>query len=187
MDKQTRIFIYAFLSTIFSNPADKQLIEDIKNNEELLTMIGNNAFEYFKSKDIDTIYEELDIDFSSIFLMYNQPIESAVLDSKDEVLVGLQNPVMQFYFQNGYEINMSLTHIQTPDHISIELSFMQNLIAKDDISKQEQFLSSHILEWVPQYLIGCKDMANTLFYKDLFDFCVEFLIADYDMLVSAKN
>jgi TorA maturation chaperone TorD len=182
MDKQTRVYIYAFLSTIFSDSLTKKLVEDIKNNEELLSMIGEESLEYFKNNSVDTITEELDTDFSSIFLMHHQPIESSVLDSKDEVLVGLQNPVMQFYFQHGYELNMTGTHIQTPDHISIELSFMQSLIMKDDEKTQREFLQKHLVSWVPPYMIACKDMASSVFFRELFDFSIEFLVADYEQL-----
>jgi TorA maturation chaperone TorD len=187
MDKQTRVYMYAFLSTIFSDAPSLELIEDIKKNEQLLNMIGKDTLEYFKSSDAKKIEEDLEVDYSSIFLMHNPPMESAVLDGKDEILVGLQNPVMQFYFQNGYELNMSNTQIQTPDHISIELSFMQNLIMKDNDGKQEEFLYKHLLNWIPQYLISCKDMATCIFYKELFDFCVEFLVADYDNLVEQNK
>jgi TorA maturation chaperone TorD len=182
MEKQIRVYLYAFLSTIFSDSISEKLASDIKGNEELLSMIGDSSLEYFKNSDLSKIVDELETDYSSIFLMYHHPIESVVLDSKDEILVGLQNPVMQFYFHHGYELNMSNTHIQTPDHISIELSFMQNLIMKDDTKTQKEFLQLHLIRWVPPYLIACKDMANSIFYKELFDFCIEFLIADYEQL-----
>jgi TorA maturation chaperone TorD len=183
MDKQTRVYLYAFLSRIFSNPLDNKLIEDLKTNSQLLEMIGEQALKYFQTNSIENLDDELNIEFSSIFLMSSQPIESIVIDSKDEVLVGLQNPVMQFYFQNNYDLNLLNTHIQTPDHISIELSFMQNIVQADEFFVQKEFMENHLLKWIPMYLIAIEDMAKTPFYKELFDFMLEFMFKDYETIL----
>ena len=183
MDKQTRVYLYAFLSRVFSNPLDKKLVEDLQENNQLLEMLGNNSLKYFTTNSIETIKDELNIEFSSIFLMSSPPIESIIIDSKDEVLVGLQNPVMQFYFQNNYDLNLLNTHIQTPDHISIELSFMQNLVQADEFFIQKEFLEKHLLKWIPVYLLAIKDIANTPFYQDLFDFILEFIFHEYEIIL----
>ena len=180
---ESRVFIYAFLSKVYADVLDKKAIEDLKSDENLLATIGQESQNYFASNDIDTIYEALNDDFSSIFLMNAQPLESSIVDSKEEVLVGLQNPVMQFYFDHGYDLNLASTHIQTPDHISLEFAFMQNLIQRGDERAYYEFLKAHVIEWVPHYLIAIGDMATTVFYKELFDFSVEFVATEYEALL----
>lgn len=182
-NNQVRVFIYAMLSRVYSDILDEKFLRDLMENDSFLELLGEDTKEYFKNSTLETILEQTNIDFTSIFLMNAQPIESSVLDNKSEVLVGLQNPVMQFYYQHGYNINLLNTQIQTPDHIAIEFGFMQNLVSQENFKIQRKFLKKHLLEWVPQYLIGCKSIAQSPFYKDLFDFTVEFLISDYDMLV----
>lgn len=179
MDKQKRVFIYAFLSRVFTDVLDKQFIEDLSMNDELLSIIGEETKNYFKFKSADEIESELNVDYSSMFLLHTQPIESFVLDAKQEALVGLQNPVMLFYFQNGFEIDMNQTHIIAPDHLGIELGFMQTIVFRDELKPQSQFLQEHLIKWVVPYLLGMKSMASTPFYKELFDFTVEFLLSDY--------
>lgn len=179
----SRVFIYAFLSKVFADILDKKAIEDLKNDDNLLSTIGPKSFEYFKANDIDTIYDELNSEFSSIFLMNAQPLESSIIDSKDEVLIGLQNPVMQFYFEHGYDLNLGTTHLQTPDHISIEFAFVQNLIQRGDDKAYYEFFKAHIMEWVPHYLIAISDMSESVFYKELFDFTIEFIASEYEMLL----
>ncbi len=182
MNNSVRVYIYAFLSKLFSNILDKKSIEDLKNNLDFLEMLGDRAKNYILNAPIEELESELNIDFSSLFFVNSQPFETAILENREEVLVGLQNPVMQFYYMCGYDINLLKTDIQTPDHIAIEFGFMQNLVQQNLIKKQYEFLNEHILEWAVPYLVGIKDMATTPFYQDVLDFTVEFLIADFDFL-----
>lgn len=187
MPQQYRIFIYAFLSKIFADSLDDEFLEDLSQNQELLETIGENSKTWFASNDLASIKEALNIDFTTIFLMNERAFESAVIDSKEEILVGLQNPVMQFYFNHNYELNLTATHLQTPDHISIELAFMQNLISKNEIKSQIEFLQNHILSWVIPYLIAIKGMCQTPFYADICDFTNEFLASDFQNLIEGQN
>jgi TorA maturation chaperone TorD len=177
-----RVLIYAFLSRVFSDVLDKQAVFELSQNSGLLDLIGVESSEWFKFGDLEKIEEELNVDFSSMFLLHTQPIESFVLDSKQEALVGLQNPVMTFYFQNGFEINMNQTEIISPDHLGIEFGFMQSVVFRDEVEAQKGFLREHLLKWVVPYLLGMKSMATTPFYRELFDFTIEFLLSDYEQL-----
>lgn len=182
MDKQNRVYIYAFLSRVFSNTLNEKYLNELQNNEELLNLIGENSLAWFKNTPLSVINEALNIDYSTIFLMNAKPIESSIIDSKDEILVGLQNPVMQFYYNHNYDLNLAASHLQTPDHISIEFAFMQNLIAKEELKTQKEFLQMHLLKWAVPYFVGIKQMANTPLYQDICDFTIEFLANDYESL-----
>ncbi|BCD68900.1 molecular chaperone [Nitratiruptor sp. YY09-18] len=182
MDNKARAFVYAFLSRVFSKELGKKEIEDLKNNPELLVTIGNDTLDYFQNSDTQTIQDELNIDYSSLFLVNSQPVESLVVDSTGEILVGLQNPVMFFYFENGYEIDMNQTEILAPDHLAIEFGFMQNLAYRNEDKIAKKFLQQHILAWVPPYLVAIQDVAQTPFYKDICDFTIDYLLSDYEML-----
>ena len=186
MQKDYRVYIYAFLSRIYSDVADKKLIEDLKKNSELLELIGEETTSWLHETPIQEILEGLNIDYTSMFDLNTQPIESFVLDAKSEALVGLQNPVMGFYFSHGFEVMMDQTSIMAPDHLSIELAFMQTLVFRDELEGQEEFLRQHLLVWVIPYMIGMRSMATTPFYRELCDFINEFLVSDYDMLHEAS-
>lgn len=182
MNKEYRLYIYAFLSRVMSDIPDARFIKDLASNDELLSLIGEDTVEYFKSNDSETIMRELNTDFSSMFILNTQPIESFVLDAKNESLVGLQNPVMGFYFTHGFEVNMDQTELMAPDHLSIEFAFMQTLIYRDERPPQFEFMDTHLINWVVPYMLGMKSMAQTPFYADMCDFIVEFLVADYEYL-----
>ncbi|MDD2837735.1 MAG: dehydrogenase, partial [Sulfuricurvum sp.] len=120
MNHEYRLYIYAFLSRVMSDIPDRRFINDLKNNDSFLEIIGEETREWFASTDNETIYDALNTDFTSMFILNTQPVESFILDAKNETLVGLQNPVMAFYFTHGFEVNMDQTQIMAPDHLSIE-------------------------------------------------------------------
>ncbi len=182
MDNRIRAYIYAFLSRIYATEVNAKLLGDMRANPDLLETIGENASEYILSGSEETLLDELNIEYNSLFLMNNHPIESSVLDVKNEILVGLQNPVMQFYFSHGYEINLENSSLHVPDHIAIEFGFMQKLILQNDTKAQLRFYREHLLEWVPQFLVSVKEMTQNPFYEDLCDFTVDFMLEDYSNL-----
>lgn len=182
MDNKIRAYIYAFLSRIFSREIDAKLLEDLKNNPELLQTIGDGAYEYINANEDATLLDELNVEYNYLFVMNNHPIESAVQDVKNEILVGLQNPVMQFYVNYGYDINLDASNLYVPDHIAIELGFMQKLVLQDEKQAQVKFARMHLLSWVPPFLVSVQQMSQNPFYSDLCDFAIEFLLDDYATL-----
>jgi len=182
LDNKARAFVYAFLSRMFEKELGQKEIEDLRSNPELLETIGEGAKEYMLQEDVGRLQEELNIDFNSLFVINSQPVESLVVDSTGEILVGLQNPVMFFYFENGYEVDMNKTEILAPDHLSIEFAFMQNLAYRGETKQAQKFLKEHLLLWVVPYLVAMQKQAQTPFYKDLCDFTNDFLLSEYETL-----
>ena len=186
MNNEYRLYIYAFLSRVMADIPDRRFINDLRNNEQLLEIIGEETKQWIQNNDTEMLYEALNIDFTSLFILNTQPVESFVLDAKNETLVGLQNPVMAFYFTHGFELNMDQTELMAPDHLSIEFAFMQTLIYRNEDEGQFKFLDEHLFGWVIPYMMGMKNMADTPFYRDICDFIIEFLSADYEYLNSGS-
>lgn len=182
MDKEYRLYIYAFLSRTMADIIDAKYLSDLKKNESLLDLIGEESKAWLLENEDSYLLERLNEDYSSMFVINTQPVESFILDAKNETLVGLQNPVMNFYYREGFDLNMNQSEIMAPDHLSIEFAFMQTLIFRDEQRPQYQFLKEHLFVWVIPYVIGMKSMASTPYYRDLCDFIVEFIVADYEYL-----
>ena len=182
LDNKIRAYIFAFLSRIFSTHIEKKLLNEIQANDDLLKTIGENAYKYLKQNDEGKLLNELNVAFHSLFVTNNHPIESAVVDAKNEILVGLQNPVMQFYFNHGYDLNLAASSLHVPDHLAIELGFMQNLVLQNDKLAQLKFYEEHLMVWVPPYLISTKEMSDNPFYSDICDFAIDFMFEDYSSL-----
>jgi len=187
MDKEYRLYMYAFLSRTMADSADKRYVSDLRNNRDFLELLGESTVAYFDEKSDEVILDELNEDFSSMFVINTQAVESFVLDAKNETLVGLQNPVMNFYYKHGFELNMDQTELMAPDHLSIEFAFMQTLIFRNEPQAQADFLKEHLFNWVVPYMMGMKSMALTPFYSDICDFIVEFLVADYEYCTTLEK
>lgn len=170
---------------VFNENPSLKAINDLKQNAELLSLIGENTRKYFESKTTEELEEELNIDYTSSFVANSHPLETAVRDAKVEIASGMENPVMHFYTRYGYEINLLNTPISMPDHISIELGFMQALVYQDELQAQKDFMNSHIVSWMPIYMIGVRKLVETPFYRDIVDFTIDFLMSDYEFLVDA--
>lgn len=188
MDNKIRAYIYAFLSRIYSSEISEKLLIELKANEDLLRTIGDEAYNFLHNQDEEITLKELGIAYNSLFVMNNHPIESSAIDAKNEILVGLQNPVTQFYVNHGYDLNLEASHHHVPDHIAIEFGFMQKLILQQDTNAQMKFYNEHLMAWIPQYLIAIKEMSDNSFYSDLADFTIDFMLEDYsNMIVEATN
>ncbi len=182
MPDENRRDIYAFLSRLFTDVLDEPLLKSLLDQPSLLQGLGEESYRWMNEESQETLLKALNVDFTSLFWVQLPPIESAVRDNSREIPVGLQNPVMGFYHRHGFEVNMNFTHLTAPDHLAIELGFMEALITNNDRAAQQAFLSDHLLRWAPAYLLTQSQMAQTPFYRDSCDFAREFLLSDYTLL-----
>jgi len=179
---ENRLYTYAFLSRMFADVLDAKAITQLRENPAFLELLGKDTVAYFDTKNDEEIKEETNVDYTSVFIVHTHPVESAIFDNSKDIVTGLDNPVMQFYIDHGYEVNMNQTHIMAPDHIAVEIGFMQNLVMQNDLKTQKRFIQEHILNWVPPFLIACEAMVETPLYKDLCNFATEFFVSDYAYL-----
>ncbi|OQX60070.1 MAG: dehydrogenase [Helicobacteraceae bacterium 4484_230] len=187
MNSEYRHCIYAFLSRVMSDMPDKNFLSDLKNNRELAEAIGGETLAWLDESSLEAMIEVLNIDYTSMFIINTQPVESFVLDAKSEIPAGLQNPVMAFYFNHGFDVNMDQTDILAPDHLAIEFAFMQALIYRKELQTQFDFMQEHLLKWAVPYMLGMRSMADTPFYRDICEFTAEFLVSDYEYLAGVSR
>lgn len=110
------------------------------------------------------------------------PYESVYRDSKQIVMSQHATGVWKYYDRAG--LTMSSDLVEPPDHISLELEFISNLLsrairlkAKRDyyLSLKDEFLSEHVLRWVPQFCGDVKSHAKLDYYYGLADLCLSYL------------
>lgn len=186
MDKDIRAGYYALASSLLSHEIDEFTLNNLKKDTNLLEVIGKETKEWLLGTPNSEILDGLNTDFSSLFLLYDPPIEAAIRDNSKEIPTGPENPVFQFYRKHNYHLNLNLTHLNSPDHLSIELGFMQKLAEEENDEASKAFLADHLLSWAPSYLLAQSSASITPFYRDFCHFVAEFLVADYDQLVEKQ-
>ena len=178
MSNEQRLFLYEFLSRVMADVLDIKFIQTLKNDRDFLEYIGPKSALWFESHDLQRLYDELNTDFSSMFLINTQPIESLISQNRQETPTGLANETVAFYIKHGFDVDMSATDIAVADHLSLEFLFMKSLIELDDKKTQDEFLKEHLSPWVISYMISMKNMAQTPFYRDICTLTAEFIAAE---------
>ncbi len=197
-ETQARINMYGLLSRLLIEEVDFATLEKIKQTPELLDLFPNTKeWKLLHEKDtIKLIEEDLNPDFTTIFLINVYPYESVFMNDEGHIDASITNPTLMFYHQHGYEIDMEKTRALSPDHIAIEMEFMMSL-AKEELNAiarekdtevlrlrklQKKFLEEHLANWGPIYLMAARDIAETPFYYDVCETATEFIMSDYDYL-----
>lgn len=185
MIEQKRAEIYGLIALIFEKPLSQEILEAIKNNQKLLSEIGKESLDWFNTKDLKELKDELDNDFINLF-EEKKPIESLFLNQKEDG-VSFQNKTMAFYYKHNYQIDFSKASIKSPDHITVECNFMQRLILDNNYKLQMEFLKNYISSWFLSYLKSQKARAKTPFYREFFDFVDEFISYEVELLTKINQ
>jgi len=198
-EAQARANMYGFLSRLLIEEVDEDLLRNIKENPDLLEMFPNTKeWDLFYKKDLkDLINEELNVDFTTVFLLNVYPYQSVFMHDEGHINPSVTNPAFMFYKEHGYSIDLSKTRALAPDHIAVEFEFMMTLINEEiehlkkenyeEANKvrklQKKFIKEHLGQWAPVYLLSARNLAETPFYYDVCDLALDFLLSDYEYLV----
>ncbi len=197
-ETQARINMYGLLSRLLIEEIDFYTLEKIKENKDLLDLFPRTQeWDLFWKKDTQKLIEEdLNVDFTTIFILNAYPYESVFVNDEGYINPTITNPTLMFYRDHGYSIDLNETRALSPDHIAVELEFMMNLvqeelnaIAKEDEKElkrvrkiQKDFLKEHLANWGTVYLLSARELAETPFYQDVCELALEFILNDYEYL-----
>lgn len=173
-----RTQIYALLSRMYMTAPDAEALDFFRKNAHILEQIGPECEQWFFNTPFESLQNTLTEDFTGLFITHNYPVECRILEHETALGTGFENPVMLFYTQKGFRIDLSESPVKEPDHLAIELGFMQQLCTENDLENARKFLKRHLGFWAPPFLLGVKQMAKTPFYRDLCDFTAEYLVSD---------
>lgn len=195
---QARANIYALISRILLQELDKEMLEIIKKDENILDFFPTlKEWEPFWSVEDKTLLEEyFNPDFVNISLLHLIPYETFYTREDQKIETGGANPVTDTYSAYNFMVDFEAARSISADHIGVELEFMHHLVeaelkALEDGSDeavfelrkvQKEFLNKHLLKWAPMYLINAKYESRTPLYYDAADMALEFLLSDNEYL-----
>ena len=195
---ENRIALYALISRLMLIEVDEALLENIENDENLLSFFPNYA-SWSKREELprkELITEYYNVDFTNLFLMHLVPYESFYTREDQMIESGGENPVIELYNDLDFRVELDRARVVSADHIGVELEFMYMLCTalqkaleaedKDGICEllqvQRAFMKEHLLEWVPMFLINAKKESRTPLYHDATELTLEFLLSDYEYI-----
>ena len=183
-----RSSIYGFLAAIYRQELTSELLQQMKAHrfQEVLSNLGvklNNGFFQNSEKEL---LEKLAIEYTRLFVgpgKHISPHES-VHHKKEGGQSGqlwgeLTAEVKRIIESSGLEYKSEFTGM--PDHISVELEFMQQVVqreaqaweAGDDetarlcLKNEKNFVDDHLLGWIPDFCEKVIETAEVPFYREM--------------------
>jgi TorA maturation chaperone TorD len=181
--------IYGFLAGIFREELTAEQITEMIGSDVLNLMVDagcNIDYSFLRNKSVEHIEEELACEYAALFIGPGEhipPYESIyVPDSTGKVgyywgecTVDMKNWV------EHYGLGISERFESLPDHISIQLEFMQKVIEQERlawergdtettgrcIEVERTFFHKHINKWVPAFCDRVMQAANLDFYREV--------------------
>jgi TorA maturation chaperone TorD len=183
-----RSSIYGLLAAIYRQEVSSDLLQQIKGPQFLgvLTKLGielNNGF--FKTPEKELL-EEMAVEYARLFVgpgKHISPHESVHHkrdDGQNGQLWGLSTAeVRNFIESSGLKYESDYKGL--PDHISVELEFMQQVtqreetawIEKDDgiagqcLKNEKKFIEEHLARWIPDFCEKVIKEAYLPFYREM--------------------
>jgi TorA maturation chaperone TorD len=197
LQTKQRGFFYALYSRVFLKEVDSDFLKALENRD--IQEFFPNLAEwdlYKKLSKEDLVNQHLNVDFTEISLVNLIPYESFYLREDGMIESGGDNPIYKFYEQFDFVVEKDVARVLSPDHIGVELEFMYMLCQAEEKALKEEdtkaalelreiqksFMETHILRWVPLYLINVKNEAQTPLYHDGAMTGLEFILSDYEYL-----
>ncbi len=180
--------IYGFLALIYYKELTFDLLKKIKDPQflEVLSEQGVQLGEDILKTSEDKIIEDLAVEYCRLFLgpgKHISPHESVHHKREDghwERLWGKDTVLVKKFIESaGLEYKPEFTGI--PDHISVELEFMQKAVAREAgaweegdrdgapycLKMQKKFIDEHLIHWSPIFCDKVISEAKLSFYREM--------------------
>jgi len=180
--------VYGLLATLFGHEVSSELLQQIKD-PRFLGVLSNMGLELesdFFEKPEEELIEDLTVEYAGLFLgpgEHISPHESVHHQRKDDQSGQLWGKstveVKNFIESAGLDYKEAYTGL--PDHISVELEFMQQVtlreeqaLSEDDqegvlycLKMEKKFIEEHLSRWIPAFCEKIISRAELPFYREM--------------------
>jgi TorA maturation chaperone TorD len=180
--------IYGFLAAVYRQELTSELLQQMQDHrfQEILSTLGMELSNGFFKKPEKELLENLAVEYAYLFLgpgKHISPHES-VHHKRDDGQWGqlwgaTTAEVKKIIESSGLEYKSEYTGM--PDHISVELEFMQHVVqreaqaweAKDNetallcLKNEKKFVDEHLFSWIPDFCEKVIKTAESPFYREM--------------------
>ena len=204
MDETTeyRTNIYGFLSIVYQQEPTKEFIKSLRESNILnvLNKSGLSFDEQITNDGSDNFLNDLILEYTRLFIgpgKHISPYESVYRDNEDALWSETTVEVKDFIESLGLEYSYNWSGL--PDHIGVELEFMQRLTCHEKeawtqedkkqaircLEFEKRLIDEHLSQWVPIFCNKVKEEARTAFYREMAELTRQFI--DFDSKLIDKN
>lgn len=204
---KNRADTYQFLSRLYKSEVDEELLDELKHKAFPFGSGNAKADEgymqlaKFMSNTWPNTLTDLAVDYVRAFIGHGNdsyscayPYESVYTSRERLMMMGARDMVLAIYRSQG--LDKCEEWKEGEDHIAVELEFMATMASRaatafaenDDgnaeraLIVQRNFLSDHLLAWVPMMTADMHRFAKTDFYRGLANITEGFLQIDNEFL-----
>lgn len=191
-----RSTIYGFLAAIYRQEVSPDLLRQIKDPCFLgvFNNLGVNLNNGFFKKPEKELLEDLALDYTRLFLGPGKHISPH--ESVHHKIEGTQwgqlwgestAKVKKIIESSGLEYKSEYTGL--PDHISVELEFMQQVVLREQqawqdddretallcLENEKNFVDQHLFRWIPRFCEKVIKEADSPFYREMAELTRSFI------------
>jgi TorA maturation chaperone TorD len=180
--------IYGFLAAVYRQEVTSDLLEKLKDPQFLgvLSDLGIELNNGFFNKPEKELLEDLAVEYAHLFLGPGQHISphESVQHQRDDGQWGQlwgESTVEIKKFIESSGLKYTDDYKGLPDHISVELEFMQQVTQREEqawieednatalvcLKNEKKFIEEHLARWVPIFCEKVIKAAELPFYRDM--------------------
>jgi TorA maturation chaperone TorD len=195
-DAYRRSDIYSLLSSVYSQEPDENFIEHLNNSPLRHQLAKEEKWDKgFWAQSVQKICEDLAVEYTGLFIgpkNHIPPFESLYNYKEKETRQmwgAVTVEVKKMIESSGLSFEEDYGGI--PDHIGIELEFMQKIVKKEaqlwekkkndtqlgkTIEFEKKFIDEHLTSWIPDFCQRVIEVAKLDFYRNFAVFTENFVI-----------
>jgi putative dimethyl sulfoxide reductase chaperone len=193
---------YGFLSVVYLQEPTREFIKLLRESNILnvLNKSGLRFDERITNDGSDNFLNDLILEYTRLFIgpgKHISPYESVYRDNEDALWSETTVEVKKFIESAGLEYSGNWSGL--PDHIGVELEFMQRLtchekdawVQKDNkiaircLEFEKKFVDEHLSQWAPVFCDKVKEETRVVFYREMAELTQQFI--DFDSKLIDKN
>jgi TorA maturation chaperone TorD len=199
---ENRSYYYGFLSTVYLQEPTREFIKSLKASN-FLDDLNNSDLRFDKTINNDVSDNHLNnlvLEYTRLFIgpgKHISPYESVYRDNEDALWSETTVEVKNFIESLGLEYSYNWSGL--PDHIGVELEFMQRLTCHEKeawtqedkkqaihcLEFEKRFVDEHLSQWVPTFCDKVKEETRVAFYGEIANLTRQFI--DFDSKLIDKN
>ena len=195
---ETRVRLYSLLSRLYRIEVDSELLELLKGlsfpqtaHEQLNE--GYSMLRAYLSSCGETALEDLAVDYATVFLAAGcadgqaaLPCESVYTSQKKIFMQEAWEEVNSLYTNCNLKKSDCFSDLME-DHVALELEFMAQMAEQGNYEIQYEFISAHLLNWIPEFIADIEKYAAHDFYKAVGRITLSFLKMDREFLAAMAD
>ena len=180
--------VYGLLATVYRQEVTSGLLQQIKGPQFLgvLSNLGIQLGDDFFQRNEEELLEEMAVEYTRLFLgpgKHVSPHESVHLQRDDAGQGQLwgESTVEVKKFIESAGLDYTSEYKGLPDHISVELEFMQQVTLREEQAWREEdkdaalyrlriekkFIEEHLIRWIPIFCEKVISEAELPFYREM--------------------